>query len=111
MFLDVISLSLTNRNFLETQEFSTFMVLSADPVTNHWFPGSTAIDLTQPRWPLMTCQTEPDAVTGPLKTESFMEKLQIYPKQFPWWMPLGFRKRRYFPHKWISSSAALHDSL
>lgn len=33
----------------------TLMVLSADPVTNHWFPGSTAMDLTQPRWPLMTC--------------------------------------------------------
>lgn len=27
----------------------TFMVLSAEPVTNHWFPGSTAMDLTQPR--------------------------------------------------------------
>lgn len=27
----------------------TLMVLSADPVTNHWLPGSTAMDLTQPR--------------------------------------------------------------
>jgi len=24
------------------------MVLSADPVANHWLPGSTATDLTQP---------------------------------------------------------------
>lgn len=32
----------------------TFIVLSAEPVTNHWFPGSTAIHLTQPKWPLIT---------------------------------------------------------
>lgn len=28
--------------------FSTLIVLSADPVANHWLPGSTATDLTQP---------------------------------------------------------------
>ena len=34
--------------------FSTLIVLSADPVANHWLPGSTATDLTQPVWPLIT---------------------------------------------------------
>ena len=34
--------------------FITFIVLSAEPVTNHWLPGSTATDLTQPVWPLIT---------------------------------------------------------
>ena len=28
--------------------FSTLIVLSADPVANHWLPGSTATDLTLP---------------------------------------------------------------
>lgn len=34
------------------------MVLSADPVANHWLPGSTATDLTQPVWPLITCDKQ-----------------------------------------------------
>ena len=34
------------------------MVLSADPVANHWLPGSTATDLTQPVWPLTTCDKQ-----------------------------------------------------
>lgn len=44
----------------------TLMVLSADPVTNHWLPGSTAMDLTQPRWPLMTCHRKHHTVINRL---------------------------------------------
>mmetsp|Transcript_17015 Transcript_17015/g.50786 ORF Transcript_17015/g.50786 Transcript_17015/m.50786 type:complete len:223 (+) Transcript_17015:1232-1900(+) len=32
----------------------TLMVRSAEPVTNHSFPWSNAIDRTHPKWPLMT---------------------------------------------------------
>lgn len=35
----------------------TLIVRSADPVANHWLPGSTATDLTQPVWPLITYNT------------------------------------------------------
>lgn len=96
------------------------MVLSADPVTNHWFPGSTAMDLTQPRWPLMTCQKKHTTVKqwthhSRVRTNALAKKRKFnnsYPKQFPRWMPLGFRHGWCFPHKrGISGAASLHDRL
>lgn len=35
-----------------------------------------------------------------------------YPKQFPWWMPLGFRHGWCFPHQWgISGAASFNERL
>lgn len=55
----------------------TLMVLSADPVTNHWLPGSTAMDLTQPRWPLMTCHRKHNtAMNKSSKKQPQLEKTE-----------------------------------
>lgn len=73
----------SEKHFKIKEVKSTFMVLSADPVTNHWFPGSTAMDLTQPRWPLMTCQVKPNTVTAVLfeDNEPFQGKAANVPER------------------------------
>lgn len=108
------------------------MVLSADPVTNHWLPGSTAMDLTQPRWPLMTCHRKHNTVRNRIRPQFAVILLNIlvkkapetkteaawlrptwtHPGQFPRSMPLGFGHGRRFPHQWGGSSAtSFHEWL
>lgn len=61
----------------------TLMVLSADPVTNHWLPGSTAMDLTQPRWPLMTCHRKHNTVRNRIRPQFAFILLNILVKKDP----------------------------
>lgn len=110
----------------------TLIVLSADPVTNHWLPGSTAMDLTQPRWPLMTYDKKNTTVTNRCgfqftailfiilikkKTETkagagCLQPSQTHARQFPRSMPLRFGHGRRFPHQWgVSSTASFHEWL
>lgn len=112
----------------------TLMVLSADPVTNHWLPGSTAMDLTHPRWPLMTCHRKHNTVRNRIRAQFAVISLNIFvkkqtkqkteskaeagwstwthPGQFPRSMPLGFGHGRRFPHqRGVSSAASLHEWL
>ena len=55
-YYDIKSLEqLSRTNFGWTElKLDTLIVRSAEPVQNHVLLGSNAIDLTHPKWPLMT---------------------------------------------------------
>ena len=56
----------------------TLITLSPAPVTNHSFPGSTAMHRTHPRWPLITCKWHAQPCTVVTTSHSY-EQTHIIP--------------------------------